>query len=272
MTKSVQFRRALATILAISLGAVMVPALQPQPQGGGGASAFQGQDIMGGAAIVFKRPQRVRDMVGGAAMLVVKRSPKPPTHPTEVARTTPDRRRPRPRPGETPIVEPKLSDADKGEAFKNQGNTYYDLGDFPKAIEAYLNALKFTPRDPVIYNNLGAAYFSSNKNNEAADAFKKSLTLKPNDADAYFNLGIAYSSIENHDEAVNAFKEAVRVKPNWGEAYNALGDSYLSLNRFAEAAKAYEQAVRIQPDNAVSLTIGWECCHSRSRLCKKRLG
>ena len=54
-----------------------------------------------------------------------------------------------------------MSDADKGEAFKNQGNTYYDLGDFPKAIEAYLNALKFTPKDPVIYNNLGAAYFST---------------------------------------------------------------------------------------------------------------
>ena len=36
----------------------------------GGASAFRGQDIMGGAAIVFKRPQRVRDVVGGAAMLI----------------------------------------------------------------------------------------------------------------------------------------------------------------------------------------------------------
>src|SRR5204862_6433618 len=104
-----------------------------------------------------------------------------------VGRTTPDRRWLRPQPGDTQIVEAKLSDADNGEAFKNQGNTYYDLGDFPKAIEAYLNALKFTPKDPVIYNNLGAAYFSSGKNKEAADAFKKSLALKPNDADAYFN-------------------------------------------------------------------------------------
>src|SRR6185503_13730891 len=123
------------------------------------ASAFQGQDIMGGAAMVFKRPQRVRDVVGGAAaLMVVKRSPKPPTRPTEVARNNPpDRRRPRPRPGETPAVEPTLTAADKGEAFKNQGNTYYDLGDFAKAIEAYQNALKHTPNDPVIYNNLGAA-------------------------------------------------------------------------------------------------------------------
>src|SRR6266850_6365922 len=171
MTKSLHLRRAIATLVASSLAAAMTIALTPQVSGG--ASAFQGQDIMGGAAIVFKRPQRVKDMVGGAAMLVVKRSPKPPVRPTEVARTTPDRRRPRPRPGET-VTEPKLSDEDKGEAFKNQGNTYYDLGDFTKAIEAYLNALKFTPKDPVIYNNLGAAYFSSGKNSEAATAFQKS--------------------------------------------------------------------------------------------------
>src|SRR6185312_11868813 len=101
----------------------------------GGASAFQGQDIMGGAAIVFKRPQRVRDILGGASMLIVRRVAKAPR--PEVARNTPDRRRPRPQPGEPEVVDAKLSDADQGEAFKAQGNTYYDLGDFPHAIEAY---------------------------------------------------------------------------------------------------------------------------------------
>src|SRR5882672_1786215 len=175
MNRSRHLDRAIVTLLAVSLTAAMANALAPQGVSGG-ASAFQGQDIMGGAAIVFKRPQRVRDIVGGAALLVVKRSPKPAVRPTEVARNNPsDRRHPRPRPTEAD-VEPKLTETDKGEAFKNQGNTYYDLGDFPKAIEAYLNALKHTPKDPDIYNNLGAAYFSTGKNNEAAEAFKKSLT------------------------------------------------------------------------------------------------
>ena len=73
-------------LMILSLTAAMVWALVA-PQGvSGGASAFQGQDIMGGAAIVFKRPQRVRDIVGGAAMLVVKRAPEPPVRPPEVAR------------------------------------------------------------------------------------------------------------------------------------------------------------------------------------------
>ncbi len=186
----------------------------------GGISAFRGQDIMGGAAIVFKRPQRLRDLVGGASMLVVKRQPRP-SRPTEVARVTPaDRRRP---PRETGTATARVTEEDKGEAFKNQGNTYYDLGQFAEAIAAYQNALKHTPKDSFIYNNLGAAYFSVGRNKEATEAFNKALALKPNDPDAFFNLGIAYAAMDNYEAALTAFKQAVKFKPNWPEALNALG-------------------------------------------------
>src|SRR5881628_3558805 len=116
MRNSAGLNRALGVLLPISMASAMVSALVPQGISGG-ASAFQGQDIMGGAAIVFKRPQRVKDIVGGAAMLVVKRQPKPPVRPTEVARNNPpDRHKPKPRPGEPEVVEVKLTEADKGEA------------------------------------------------------------------------------------------------------------------------------------------------------------
>src|SRR5687768_7463766 len=203
-------------VLSASAGAFLLQDLA------GRASAFRGQDIMGGAAIVFKRPQRVRDVVGGAAMLIVKRQFRPVVRPVEIARNTPpDRRRPRPRAGQAEPPPVRVSEEDKGEAFKNQGDTYYDLGQFAQAIEAYQNALKHTPKDPFIYNNLGAAYFSVSRNQEAADAFNKALVLKPNDPDAYFNLGIAYIALEKPQDALTAFKQAVRLKPDWPEAHNA---------------------------------------------------
>ncbi len=79
--------RTTATLAAISLAAAMTmpTATALTPQVSGGASAFQGQDIMGGAAIVFKRPPRAN--VGSSA-LVVKRQPRT-TRPTEVARNNP---------------------------------------------------------------------------------------------------------------------------------------------------------------------------------------
>ena len=74
MIRSPYFNRVTALLVTISLTSAMGRALAPQISGV--SSAFQGQDIMGGAAIVFKRPPRARDILGSAAMLVVKRPPK----------------------------------------------------------------------------------------------------------------------------------------------------------------------------------------------------
>ncbi len=221
------------------------------PQDFASVSGFQGQDIMGGAAIIFKRPKRLNDLAGAAAMMVVKRQPRSSGRPVEIARnTSPDNRKAGVRPGETEVASSATSDNDKAEAIKIQANAYYDQGQFALAVEAYKKALKYSPQDAVIYNNLGASYFSLARNSEAADAFEKSLELKANDADAYFNLGVAASAIGKHEEALEAFKQAVRLKPDWADAYNAMGDTYLNLGRYAEAAAAYEQTVRLQPDNS----------------------
>ena len=127
-------QRGIAILLGVAVSSAWVSPFSPQNISGG-ASAFQGQDILGGAAIIFKRPQRARDLIGGAAMLIVKRQSRPTLRPVEIARNTPtDRRKPRPRPGEPEVTEARVSESDKAEAFKNQGNTYYDLGQFAQAI------------------------------------------------------------------------------------------------------------------------------------------
>src|SRR2546428_10851765 len=116
MRNSAGLNRALGVLLPISMASAMVSALVPQGISGG-ASAFQGQDIMGGAAVIFKRPQRVRDLAGGASMAIVKKS-RPPRRPepTEIAKNTPpNKRQPRGKPLETEPPVAKLSDADRAE-------------------------------------------------------------------------------------------------------------------------------------------------------------
>src|SRR6266576_2243297 len=152
------------------------------------SNAFQGQDIMGGAAVIFKRPQRLRDLVGGASLAVVKKSKPRHVEPAEIATNNSNSRKPpreRP-PGTEPTVKP-LSDADKAEAFKNQGNTYYGLGQYDKAVDAYHNALKYDVKDSDTHNNLGATYLSLGRNVEASQSFRKAIDLKPDDPEAYFN-------------------------------------------------------------------------------------
>ena len=101
----------------------------------GGASSLVGQDIIGGAAIAFKRPPRVRDLSGGASVLIVRRRPRP----TEIARNNPPKP-PRPGTPEPQSTPTAISDEDRVEAYNNQGNTFYDVGQYAKAIEAYKTA------------------------------------------------------------------------------------------------------------------------------------
>src|SRR5678816_3772103 len=68
----------------------------------GGTLAFQGQDIIGGAAIIFKPPKRVRDLAGNTAALLAARRPSRSNRPAEVARNNNDRNRPTAQP--TPIT------------------------------------------------------------------------------------------------------------------------------------------------------------------------
>src|ERR1044072_4199418 len=52
----------------------------------GGSLAFQGQDIIGGAAVIFKPPKRVKDLIGNAAVMMATKRPARSSRPTEVAR------------------------------------------------------------------------------------------------------------------------------------------------------------------------------------------
>src|SRR6185369_18009791 len=60
----------------------------------GGSLAFQGQDIIGGAAVIFKAPKRVKDLTGGAAAMMASRRPQRTGRSSEVARNNSSDRRP----------------------------------------------------------------------------------------------------------------------------------------------------------------------------------
>src|SRR5438045_3612193 len=98
MNKRHSAKLAVALLLVVSSLWRSTLAFRPQDIASA-AGGFAGQDIMGGAAVIFKRPQRMRDLVGGAGLAIVKRS-KPVTHP-EIARNNPHNRN---NPREKPIT------------------------------------------------------------------------------------------------------------------------------------------------------------------------
>jgi len=143
-----------------------------------------------------------------------------------------------------------LISCDSAEKYFAEGSEYLTLGEYKKAIEAFLKSTEIEPNNAEAYFNLGAAYVHLGKTEKAIEAFLKSIEIEPNNAEAYFNLGISYASLGMTDKEIVSYSEAIDINSNYTEAYFNLGAAYASLGMYEEAVEAYINVTNNTPNNA----------------------
>ncbi len=75
--------------------------------------------------------------------------------------------------------------------YKTQiGNTYYDLGQYEKAINAYQESLNLQPNDPNVETDLATCFYYLGQPDEALRRLDAVLTYSPGFPQAMFNKGI----------------------------------------------------------------------------------
>ena len=74
------------------------------------------------------------------------------------------------------------------QGLMDQGNSYYEKGDFTSAITSYEKVLATDVVSPSLYYNLGCAYFSEKQYGKAILQFEKARQLRPRDPDILHNL------------------------------------------------------------------------------------
>lgn len=72
-----------------------------------------------------------------------------------------------------------------------EGNRFYQNGEYQTAIEKYNEILKMNYESPELYYNLGNCYYKLGKFSKAILYYERALKLNPNDEDIQFNLQIA---------------------------------------------------------------------------------
>ncbi len=111
------------------------------------------------------------------------------------------------------------------------GVAYHKRGDYEKAIEVYMGAIRINPdhlfRDD-IYHNLGWAYGELEKYQEAVDAFKKMIKINPKYANAHYGLGWVYNGLKDYKKAVESYKQAILIQPDHTHAHYGLGLIYFA--------------------------------------------
>jgi len=94
-------------------------------------------------------------------------------------------------------VETILLDRTHIEAHNNLGLAHKELGEIPRAIECFQNALKVNSKSVSSIFNLGLAYYAQGNTTSAVEQLRKVLEVEPDDISALLNL--ATLTIETGD-------------------------------------------------------------------------
>jgi small glutamine-rich tetratricopeptide repeat-containing protein alpha len=93
-------------------------------------------------------------------------------------------------------VSPSAEDKAAAEKFKQGGNALMSSKQYDKAIDAYTEATKLDPSNPVYYSNRAAAHSSKGDHLTAAVDAEKAIELEPKFTKGYSRLGCWAASFQ----------------------------------------------------------------------------
>ena len=94
------------------------------------------------------------------------------------------------------------------------GNIYFDVSQWPTAIEYYTRVLNETPNNADVRTNMGIAYFYSGDLDRALKEFDKALKADPRHAQTLFNVGIVKLNGKNDPKgAIVAWESLLKIDP-----------------------------------------------------------
>lgn len=133
------------------------------------------------------------------------------------------------------------------EAYFNRGLCHYNLKNFDRAIADYSKSAELDPKNPVIYNNRGDAYYRKQDFNTAIEDYDRALAINTKYLKAFYNRGLAYACLQDYEKAVEDFTEVVNLNPDFSEAYHIRGLAFDYLNQLDKAIKDYDKAIELNP-------------------------
>ncbi len=128
-------------------------------------------------------------------------------------------------------------------AHSRMGMIYRRVGDYAKAIDCFIEAIR---RDPFSFDdtlNLAQLYHFTERVKDAIQAYLHAVELRPEHFDAQLNLGVCYQQAGDLTQAVERFQRAIDVEPDRPHAYVNLGVALDGQGKHYEAIRAYKAAL-----------------------------
>ena len=115
-----------------------------------------------------------------------------------------------------PLLESLKSDPSDPDLLTRIGNIYYDVKQYPEAIDYYQRSLKLQPANADVRTDMATAYWYSGNADTALAEFNKVLTYQPNKANTLFNIGIVkWQSKKDAAGAIAVWQKLLDTNPNY---------------------------------------------------------
>lgn len=139
----------------------------------------------------------------------------------------------------------------RADAFSNRSVSYYEKGEYLKAIDSAYFALLEKSEHIEAINNRGVAYVARHQYDKALNCFSRVLQLDPNSAVGHSNRGYVQGLKGHHDHNIADQKKAIELDPNLAMAYQRRAHATvlrgLDQKNIASVAQDLDKALQLKP-------------------------
>lgn len=87
------------------------------------------------------------------------------------------------------LTDPRASDTSDAQSWYLLGRCYISQQKYPKAYEAYQQAVYRDGRNPTFWCSIGVLYYQINQYRDALDAYSRAIRLNPYISEVWYDLG-----------------------------------------------------------------------------------
>jgi tetratricopeptide (TPR) repeat protein len=148
-------------------------------------------------------------------------------------------------------------------ALKLQGALLEQVGRASEAEQAYVKALKASPRDPELLFKLASLRLAAGDNDQAVTFLLRYLRVRPKDWEALFYLAQAYHRKGQDDLALKAIRECVKINPGEAQVQQVYGELLSDSGESQQGLEWLLKAKQIDPTlERLDFDIGFACYYN----------